>query len=149
VERKATELFFNDRTRKKLARALTVATLGLSGRNPIWFRWIPLAPVAEVLEETRSIPETWAPHELLAKPSAPRHDAVVFRNFRRYIRGFPWSAASLVGPGVSPGDFFEYPALAHVTYVVGCVHLNLEPIRIVELEGFFRSKVREFQTTFP
>jgi hypothetical protein len=35
VERKATELPFKDRTKKELARALTVATLGLSGRNPI------------------------------------------------------------------------------------------------------------------
>jgi hypothetical protein len=29
------------------------------------------------------------------------------------------------------------PALAHMTYVVGCIHLDLKSVWIVELEGFF------------
>jgi len=56
-----------------------------------------------------------------------------------------------------PGDAFltsldavdSLVGLAHVTYVVGCIHLDLESIRIVELEGFLRSKVREFKTSLP
>ena len=32
---------------------------------------------------------------------------------------------------------FQYLALAHVTYVIGSVHLDLKSIRIIELERFF------------
>jgi hypothetical protein len=49
----------------------------------------------------------------------------------------------------SPDSADSLLGLAHVTYVVGRIHLDLESIRIVELEGFLRSKVREFKTAFP
>ena len=40
------------------------------------------------------------------------------------------------------------PELAHVTYVVGCIYLDMESIRVEKLERFLRSAV-EFQAALP
>ncbi len=47
------------------------------------------------------------------------------------------------GDFVDPSELLEllarlvqYPALAHMTYVIGSVHLDLKSIRIIELERF-------------
>jgi hypothetical protein len=51
--------------------------------------------------------------------------------------------ANRVNPGVPQGSV-EYPVSADVPDVIGCIHLNVESIRIKELEGFFGSRIREF-----